>query len=600
MIATTMQSFLYRRRALWILALALACPLPLRAEEGILVVHVEDTKGTPVSGVELAPKGDGAPGAPTDRLGKTRLRLAPATRPGHWVTLQILPNKSGPEWVFISPWTTRALVPSFANESDNFVEIVVGERGNPDLLASDKVIKASVARTLEQLAPRLDKSEITDEERKRVLIEQAAAFGLKPSEVDEAIRAWGDKAQDPYDAGLAALYARNYPLAEKRLEKSLEARRQERDEAQAKVAEAAFFLGSALAEQGKYREAVAAYQESLEVGGEDHIKLNQLGAALVKAGDLQAAASRLKRALELSEKSLGEEHLGVAPILNNLAVLYRNQGQYAEAEPLYKRSLKILEKSLGTEHWSVATSLDNLAVIYKYQNRYSEAEPLHQRSLKIREKVLGAEHRDVAMSLNNLAVLYGDQGRYSEAEPLYLRSLKIWEKALGAEHPDVVTSLNNLATLYNNQGRYSEAEPLLQRSLKIREKVLGPEHPDVVANLDNLAVLYDGQGRYSEAEPLFLRSLQIEEKLRGPEHPNVAIRLNNLATLYHKQQKLETAESFAKRALTTAERSFGTCHQSTAIVLYNYAAILQDFGRADEAEPLLTRMKAIQAGACKP
>ena len=185
-------------------------------------------------------------------------------------------------------------MPSFANESENFVPVVVGERGSRDLLASDQAIKAVAARTLEQIGPRLDKSEITTEERKRVLAEQAAAFGLKPEEVDKAIRAWGAKATDPYDIGLAALYERNYPKAEERFKESLEIRRQERNKAQAKVAEAAFFLGQALLDQGKYLEAIVAYRESLEAGGEHDTTLNNIGMALLKAGDLQGSASWLR------------------------------------------------------------------------------------------------------------------------------------------------------------------------------------------------------------------------------------------------------------------------------------------------------------------
>jgi tetratricopeptide (TPR) repeat protein len=55
----------------------------------------------------------------------------------------------------------------------------------------------------------------------------------------------------------------------------------------------------------------------------------------------------------------------VAASLNNLAELYRAQGQYAQAEPLYKRSLAIVEKALGPDHPNVATSLNNLALLYK-------------------------------------------------------------------------------------------------------------------------------------------------------------------------------------------------------------------------------------------
>jgi tetratricopeptide (TPR) repeat protein len=57
-----------------------------------------------------------------------------------------------------------------------------------------------------------------------------------------------------------------------------------------------------------------------------------------------------KRDLAISEKILGEEHPLTATSLNNLALLYWNQGRYGEAEPLLKRALAIREKVLGSEH----------------------------------------------------------------------------------------------------------------------------------------------------------------------------------------------------------------------------------------------------------
>ena len=42
--------------------------------------------------------------------------------------------------------------------------------------------------------------------------------------------------------------------------------------------------------------------------------------------------------LQIQEKALGPDHPDVATSLNNLALLYYNQGQYAKAEPLYQRA----------------------------------------------------------------------------------------------------------------------------------------------------------------------------------------------------------------------------------------------------------------------
>ena len=71
--------------------------------------------------------------------------------------------------------------------------------------------------------------------------------------------------------------------------------------------------------------------------------------------DMPRPSPSYKRSLKIRETKLGEDHPEVAASLNNLAVLYRNTGRYAEAEPLYQRSLKIRETKLGTDHPDVAT-----------------------------------------------------------------------------------------------------------------------------------------------------------------------------------------------------------------------------------------------------
>jgi tetratricopeptide (TPR) repeat protein len=43
---------------------------------------------------------------------------------------------------------------------------------------------------------------------------------------------------------------------------------------------------------------------------------------------------------------VGPEHPDVAQSLNGLAVLYYQQGRYADAEPLYRRALAVRDKAL--------------------------------------------------------------------------------------------------------------------------------------------------------------------------------------------------------------------------------------------------------------
>jgi tetratricopeptide (TPR) repeat protein len=438
------------------------------AEDSILIIHAEDAEDEPVKGVVFSNKGDGTQSAPTDRAGTTRLALPKAAYPNDWIHLQVLKGTEGSNnWIFLSPWDGRVAVPPFDNKPDRFVLVVVAQKFDKRLLANPVALRAMTATANSELAPKTAGETITEEQRRAVLVEVAKSYGLGADEIDKAIRAWGAKSKDPYEIGLTALYARNYPLATEQLSKSLEIKESELEQKKAEVADSAFFLGQSLYAQGRYGESANAYRKAAAQRPDDANVMNNLALSLTQAGSYADAEPLLKRALAIIEKALGPNHSDVATILNNLALLYDNQGKYAEAEPLYKRSLEIDEKALGPNHSDVAQSLNNLAGLYYSQGKYADAEPLLKRALAINQKVLGADHPDVATGLNNLALLYDHQGKYADAESLYQRSLAIREKVLGIDHPDVARSLHNLALLYDNQGKYADAEPLYKRALAI-------------------------------------------------------------------------------------------------------------------------------------
>ncbi len=67
-------------------------------------------------------------------------------------------------------------------------------------------------------------------------------------------------------------------------------------------------------------------------------------------------------------------------------------------------------------------------------------------------------------------------------------------------------------------------------------------------SLNNPALLYQAQGHYAKAEPLYQRSLAIREKALGPEHPAVAQSLENYAALLRQIARADEAESMEARA----------------------------------------------------
>jgi tetratricopeptide (TPR) repeat protein len=157
------------------------------------------------------------------------------------------------------------------------------------------------------------------------------------------------------------------------------------------------------------------HQWSLKLGEASQL-LNQIGYYLQHAHGLYSEAEKLYTfALSNGIQMFGPEHPRVILFLNNLAEIYRIQGQYSA---FYQEALKISKQVLGDKHLHVATILNNLAVLYSAQNKYYQAEPLYQRVLHIREKTLGQGHPKVTKVLIIYSALLRKMGGVKDATKL--------------------------------------------------------------------------------------------------------------------------------------------------------------------------------------
>jgi len=523
-----------------VIALLIAA-IPCLAESGYVNVQVEDAHQHPVRLVEIGIE-KGASKLTKDD-GEAQLPLAQTIKADDWITFQLVHSPPGQNLAIVSPWDNRIPVPSFADKPENLIKIVVVERGDRTALESGTILASLAAKINKANAPK-SANPHEQPDPKEALLVVAKQYGLTAEDIDTAIRAWGAKTTDPYEAGLAALYERNYPKATTALQDSLRQREQKLDadqktvtQDQKNIADAAFFLGQSLYEQGGYSESVQAYQKCLQYRPDDPTVLNNLAMSLAHFGNFIDAESLYGRAIDISERTLGPNDPNLAVQLDNLAVLLQDEGNFADAEKLYRRAIAIDEKSLGPDHPDLVPKLNNLARLLAAERNFAAAEPLYRRALGIDEKTLGPNHPRIAKSLNNLASLLQDEDDFAEAERLYRRAIAIDEEALGPYHPNLAPILNNLAELLHDKHDYSDAEPFYRRALEIDEKTLSPYHPLVAIALNNLASVLQDEGNLAQAEPLFRRALDIDEKVLGPDHPSTVQIRKNLTYLQNRLQQ---------------------------------------------------------------
>ena len=233
----------------------------------------------------------------------------------------------------------------------------------------------------------------------------------------------------------------------------------------------------------------------------------------------------------LAERTAGMLTMGVIPeqedgllvktsaLYNNMAGVYKAQGEYEKALEYYGKALAIRERVLGTDHPDTAATYNNMALVFRAQGEYEKALEYYGKALATRERVLGPEHPDTATTYNNMALVYRAQGEYKKALEYYGKALVISERVLGTEHPSTAAMYNNMAVVYRAQGEYEKALDYYGKALAISKRVLGPEHPDTATTYNNIAGVFRTQGEYEKAMEYYERALIVRKMKLGEAHP---------------------------------------------------------------------------------
>ena len=131
---------------------------------------------------------------------------------------------------------------------------------------------------------------------------------------------------------------------------------------------------------------------------------------------------------------LGEEHPQTLDTLNNLAIATQMVGMYEEAEKAFKKTLDSQEKVLGKssramfeviltlrtgpEHPDSLSTLNNLALLFEDQGRLKDAIALEQRVVETQEKV--CHEQDEYVGIHSLTHTKGSWLGPSTHLPIFL------------------------------------------------------------------------------------------------------------------------------------------------------------------------------------
>ncbi len=286
-------------------------------------------------------------------------------------------------------------------------------------------------------------------------------------------------------------------------------------------------LASALADSGRWDEAIAECRETLRLKKDYPEAHSNLGICLHNKGQLDLAAAEFREAIRLNkDHPLAHKNLGF--------ILY-GKGQRDEALAEYRQAVRISPDD--------AEIHNNLGVILREKSRPDEAIVEHREAIRIKE--------DFPEAHNNLGYALSDKGRLEEAILEFREAIRIKKDYHEAHY--------NLGTVFHKKGQLDEAIREYREAIRF--------HKDFPQVHSNLGVALEAKGFREEAIVEYREAIRLN-KDDAAAHYNLGIALS-------RKGQLEEAIAEHREAVRLK--------RDDAVAHYNFGNFLYGQGRLDEA-----------------
>jgi tetratricopeptide (TPR) repeat protein len=308
-----------------------------------------------------------------------------------------------------------------------------------------------------------------------------------------------------------------------------------------------------------------------------------------------AHEGREAEAEQLYRAALGagyQDDLARAKIANNLAALYQRQDRFREAEVMYRCALQWRQKHLAAESVEVAYSLNNLAEVYRAEGQDWEARNLMETALRTLQQ-FHADAPGLPSVLNNLAIVRCRFGEVDQAEELLRTALRSYDWNPDTASREYGVTLNNLGKVLETKNDLLAARPLYEQAIGIFEGLGAPARKDLAGALANTGVLYQRLDRIEDARQAEQRALEL---LRPAGDAVLRAQvLRNLGNIVARTGSPVDALPYFEQSLSIQDKTLGQDHPATARLLLDYAAATLRAGNKSLSRKLRKRAAELVA-----
>jgi tetratricopeptide (TPR) repeat protein len=333
----------------------------------------------------------------------------------------------------------------------------------------------------------------------------------------------------------------------------------------------------------------------------------------------QSLAARIQEKEEILQQEIlenGPEHINVASIHYDLAVLYSKSNDIIQALDLTQKALKVQKATLNMAN--ACTSLHFMADLSLKQKQYSNALSFYEESQQLQERVFGYFHEETANTLNRIGNVFATQGEFGHAMENYKEALRILKECCGEEikNPLVSQTLiqigavyyrerNSLATIqskvdgyttfieggmlevigraHEERGSYRMALAFFEEKLQhLNDNENSNDLEQVAETLNSLGMLSCRAGLYLEAIDYYDRALGIQMKL-GCDEVQLAMARVLAGSVQYSLGHFKKALQLFQDAIDTLRDHVGAEQETVAATLFHMGVVRMALCEYDDA-----------------
>jgi CHAT domain-containing protein/Tfp pilus assembly protein PilF len=295
-----------------------------------------------------------------------------------------------------------------------------------------------------------------------------------------------------------------------------------------------------------YEKAVTFFSDALPIFKEKRktsypLCLIEAGYSYLDMGNFEKALDLFGDALQANLDLYGPGHVEIGISYVNIGFVYAAQGIDQEALKQFLSALPILREQ---NHSYLGAILNNIGIIYFNQGAFTKALSYYQETLRYYQSFLPPNNPRYGGLLVNIGAVYSRMREFDKALEYYLEALPI----VRSSNPRFLANcLMNIANSYRDTGNTDFALEYHQEALGVKETILSPNHPDVGVSLMNIGSIYRENIRdYDKALEYYFRALSIFE---ATGYTAKTLCLRNIGGAYFLQKNYSKALDYYQKAI---------------------------------------------------